>query len=56
MDWIKNLVLPGFDGVPIYYVITFFLRGFKKGALVTRASSIAFNLMLALLPSSFFPD
>lgn len=52
--WIKKLVLPGFDRVPIYYVISFFLRGFKKGALVTRASSIAFNLMLALLPSSFF--
>ncbi|MCD4770504.1 MAG: YihY/virulence factor BrkB family protein [Bacteroidales bacterium] len=53
-DWIKHLVLPGFDKVPIYDVILFFFRGFKKGALVTRASSIAFNLLLALLPSTFF--
>jgi len=53
-DWIKHLVLPGFDRVPIYDVILFFSRGFKKGALVTRASSIAFNLLLALLPSTFF--
>lgn len=53
-NWIKHLVLPGFDRVPIYDVILFFFRGFKKGALVTRASSIAFNLLLALLPSTFF--
>ncbi|HUS85823.1 MAG TPA: YihY/virulence factor BrkB family protein [Bacteroidales bacterium] len=50
----KNLVIPGFDKVPIYDVILFFGRGFRKGALVTRASSIAFNMLLALLPSSFF--
>jgi len=52
--WFKRLVLPGFDRVPFYDVITFFFRGFKKGALVTRASSIAFNFMLALLPTTFF--
>ncbi len=51
---LKNLVLPGFDKVPIYDVILFFIRGFRKGALVTRASSIAFNLLLALLPATFF--
>ena len=52
--WVKRLVLPGFDRVPIYDVVSFFIGGFKKGSLVTRASSIAFNLMLALLPSTFF--
>lgn len=51
---LKSLILPGFDKVPIYDVFLFLFRGFKKGALVTRASSIAFNLLLALLPSSFF--
>lgn len=51
---LKDLVLPGFDRVPIYDVILFFIRGFKKGALVTRASSIAFNLLIALLPATFF--
>ncbi len=54
LSWLKKLVLPGFDRVPFYDVITFFFRGFKKGALVTRASSIAYNLMLALLPTTFF--
>jgi len=51
---IKQLVLPGFDGVPISHVIVFVLKGFRKGVLVTRASSIAFNLLMALLPASIF--
>lgn len=50
----ENLVLPGFDGVPISHVISFIIKGFRKGVLVTRASSIAFNLMMALLPASIF--
>jgi membrane protein len=50
----KNLVLPGFDGVPISHVAAFVIKGFTKGVLVTRASSIAFNLLIALLPASIF--
>jgi membrane protein len=51
---INKLVLPGFDGVPISQVIRFVVKGFQKGVLVTRASSIAFNLLMALLPASIF--
>jgi len=51
---INKLVLPGFDGVPISHVIRFVVKGFQKGVLVTRASSIAFNLLMALLPASIF--
>jgi membrane protein len=51
---IRELVLPGFDGVPISHVISFVIKGFRKGVLVTRASSIAFNLLMALLPASIF--
>ena len=51
---IRKLVLPGFEGVPISQVITFVIKGFRKGVLVTRASSIAFNLLLALIPASIF--
>jgi len=53
-DKISKLVLPGFDGIPISHVITFVIKGFRKGVLVTRASSIAFNLLIALLPASIF--
>jgi membrane protein len=51
---IKKLVLPGFEGVPVTDVIKFVISGFSKGALVTRASSIAFNMLMALLPASIF--
>jgi membrane protein len=51
---ITNLVLPGFDGIPIREVFEFVIRGFRKGVLVTRASSIAFNLLMALLPATIF--
>jgi membrane protein len=51
---LRNLVLPGFDGVPISHVAVFVIKGFRKGVLVTRASSIAFNLLMALLPASIF--
>ncbi|HBC79577.1 MAG TPA: YihY/virulence factor BrkB family protein [Bacteroidales bacterium] len=51
---LKNLVLPGFDGIPIREVFQFVIRGFRKGVLVTRASSIAFNLLMAVLPATIF--
>jgi membrane protein len=50
----SNFVLPGFDGVPAGDVLRFVMKGFRKGVLVTRASSIAFNLLMALLPASIF--
>lgn len=54
IEKIKNLVLPGFDGIPIRDVFEFVIRGFRKGVLVTRASSIAFNLLMAILPATIF--
>jgi len=51
---IGKLVLPGFDGIPISQVIRFVMKGFRKGVLVTRASSIAFNLLMAILPGTIF--
>ncbi len=51
---IQQLVLPGFEGVPLAEVFKFIAKGLKKGVLVTRASSIAFNFLMALLPSTFF--
>ena len=51
---LKSFSLPGFHGVSVYYVIIFFSRGFQKGSLVTRASAIAFNILIAILPSMIF--
>jgi membrane protein len=52
--YIKRISLPGFNRVPIYDVFTFFFKGLLKGSLNTRASSIAFNFLLALGPAIIF--
>jgi len=52
---IRNAVLPGFDGAPLELVARLIAKGlFGRGVLVTRASSIAFNLMMAFLPATIF--
>ena len=50
----KKISLPGFEGIPLYDVVVFFFRGIQKGAVTTRASSIAFHLFLALLPTIIY--
>lgn len=47
--------LPGFDGAPVALVARLIGKGlFGRGVLVTRASSIAFNMLMALLPATIF--
>ena len=48
---LHNLKIPGFYGLSIYDVGLFFLEGIIKGAITTRASSLAFNFFLAFFPS-----
>jgi len=50
----KKISFPGFEGIPIYDVVVFFVRGIQKGALTTRASSIAFHFFLASLPALIY--
>ena len=50
----KKISFIGFEGIPIYDVILFFFRGIQKGAVTTRASSIAFHMFLALLPTIIY--
>ncbi|MGD1844574.1 MAG: YihY/virulence factor BrkB family protein [Salibacteraceae bacterium] len=50
----RKLVIPGFDGMPLYDVLAFFIRSLQQGALVTRASSLAFKFFLALFPAMIF--
>jgi membrane protein len=51
---LHNLTLPGFRGVSLADVFSFVIKGFRKGSLVTRASAIAFNLLMALIPATIF--
>jgi membrane protein len=50
----KKIVIPGFDGLPLYDVVRFFLEGLRKNSLTTRGSSLAFRFFLALFPSIIF--
>ncbi len=46
--------MPGFEGLPLYDVLKFFFKGIVKGAITSRASSLAFSFFLALFPSAIF--
>jgi membrane protein len=48
------VVLPGFDGEPLYDVLVFFFRGLFKGVLTYRAAAIAYTFFLALIPFVMF--
>jgi len=50
----KKVTLPGLYDIPIYDVIKFFVEGIRNGALTTRASSVAFNFVLAMFPAIIF--
>lgn len=50
IDVSKRIRLPGFDKLPLYDVIVFFIEGLQKGSLTIRASSLAYRFFLALFP------
>ena len=47
----KQIKPLGFNGLSIYDVTIFFIKGLQEGAITTRASSLAFNFFLAFFPS-----
>lgn len=51
---LSRIVLPGFQGLPLWYVLTFFVKGLKHGSLDMRAASLAYNFFLALFPGILF--
>jgi membrane protein len=50
----KQISLPGFDGIPLYDVIRFFIQQTQQVGLNERAASIAFNFLLAIPPLGIF--
>ncbi len=52
--FLRRIVLPGFDGLPLFTVLKFFLKGLFEGRLTLRASAISFDFFLALFPSILF--
>jgi len=51
---LRKLVIPGFDGMPVYDVAAFFIRGLQKGAISMRAAAFSYNFFLALFPAIIF--
>lgn len=50
----KKIVLPGFDGVPLYDVASFFMVEIRKEGLNERAAAIAYNFIMAVPPTCLF--
>ena len=50
----KRIVLPGFNGLPLYDVAVFFIRGLTEGYITTRAAAISYSLFLAIFPFMIF--
>ncbi|GAB4326106.1 MAG: YihY/virulence factor BrkB family protein [Bacteroidales bacterium] len=48
--WLQHIELPGFDGIPLWYVGKFFLTGLFKGSITHRAAAISFSIIVAIFP------
>ncbi len=50
----KKIVLPGFDGVPLFDVIKFFKEQIRRVGLTERASAVSYNFIMSIPPSCLF--
>lgn len=50
----KQIILPGFRGIPLYDVVLFFWGQIKTTGITERASAVAFNLVMAIPPTIIF--
>lgn len=50
----KRIKVPGLEGMSLYNVIEIYVIGIIRGALTTRASSVAFSFFMALFPFALF--
>ena len=50
----RLIVLPGFQGVQIFDVISFFINGLAKGFVNQRAAALAYHFVLATFPLLLF--
>jgi membrane protein len=54
MEILQKFTIPGFQGLRIYTILSFFLKGFSSKDINIRASAIAFSFFLALFPATIF--
>jgi len=58
ITWLNNLLhrikIPGLEGMNLYDLLELYISGIVKGALTSRAGSIAFSFFIALFPFALF--
>lgn len=54
VQFLRTIVLPGFQGVPMWYFLKFFNQQMANEVVTLRGSAVAFNFFLALIPSFIF--
>lgn len=52
--WTKSIILPGFGNLSIYAVTVSLINEFLEDSLLNKATSLAYNFMLALFPAALF--
>jgi membrane protein len=53
-DKSKRIILPGFEGVPLYDVVLFFVKQMNKVGLNDRAAAVSFNFLMAIPAGTIF--
>lgn len=54
VEWSKTAIIPGFGNLPLYTVATFFFQEITRESILNKASSLAYNFMLAMFPAIIF--
>ncbi|MBL4652285.1 MAG: YihY/virulence factor BrkB family protein [Flavobacteriales bacterium] len=49
-----RIILPGFQGVSLFYILKFLAKGIQENPITTRASSLSFHFFIALFPTIIF--
>ena len=52
--WMRNRMMPGSGGVPIYVVLRYFFSGISNGILWQRAKGMSYSFLMALPPLLIF--
>lgn len=54
VEWSKRAIIPGFGNLPLYTVGSFFFQEITRESILNKASSLAYNFMLAMFPGIIF--
>src|SRR3546814_17911968 len=54
IEWTKIIILPGFGSLPLYTVAIFFFQEIARESILNKASSLAYNFLLAIFPGIIF--